>query len=150
MSEPAAITLEPETTPALATRMLPLVARIAHDLQRAWRAWREAVEAYELRALHDGSDTDGARDALGHVERCAADVEALRRELHPLGATCPSPRTARIEWRTVIDGAPGRLVWYPDDAEVRRWVPGDEPASALRIIPGLERPEDLESPDLAR
>lgn len=135
---------------ALATRMLPLVERIAVDLQRAWRAWRDAVESYETRALRDGSDTQEARDALGDVERCAADVEALRRELRPLGATCPSPRTARVEWTTEVEGVPGRLVWYPGDAEVRRWVPGDEPATAIRFLPGHEQPDDAHEPDAAR
>lgn len=130
------------TTPALATRMLPLIGKIAVDLQRGWRAWRDAVEAYELTALNDGSDTDAARDALGEVERRAADVEALRRELRPLGATCPSPRTARVEWATEIEGVAGRLVWYPGDDEVRHWIPGDEPASAIRVVPGMERPDD--------
>lgn len=137
-------------SPALATRMLPLVARIAVDLQRAWRAWRDAVEAYELRALGDGSDTQEARDALGDVERCAADVEALRRELRPLGASCPSPRTARIEWSTEVDGMAGRLVWYPGDVVIRRWVPGDEPATAVRPLPGHEDPADAEESDAAR
>lgn len=138
------------TSPALATRMLPLVGRIAADLQRAWRAWRDAVESYETRALHEGSDTQAARDALGDVERCAADVESLRRELRPLGATCPSPRTARIEWATEVEGTPGRLVWYPGDVEVLRWVPGDEPATAIRFLPGHEQPADAHEPDTAR
>lgn len=122
-------------SPALATRMLPLVARIAADLQDGWHAWREAVERYEATALADGSDTQAARDALAQVETRAAAVEALRRELVPLFATCPSPRTARIEWVTEIAGIPGRLVWYPGDDVVRRWVPASEAASALRELP---------------
>jgi hypothetical protein len=122
--------------------MLPLVGRIALDLQQGWQRWRDAVEHYELVAAGDGSDTDGAREALAAVEQRAADVEALRRELRPLGASCPSPRTARIEWTTEIAGVAGRLVWYPGDGEVRHWIAGDEPASAIRVIPGMERPED--------
>ena len=123
-------------SPALATRMLPLVARIAADLQDGWQAWREAVEHYEATALAEGTDTQVARDALAHVERRAAAVEALRRELVPLAASCPSPRTARIEWLTEIAGIAGRLVWYPGDEVVRRWVPVSEAASSLRELPG--------------
>ena len=86
------------TSMALATRMLPLVTRIVADLRTAWEAWRAAVTRYDtvLAAFDADMDSALARSARREVKQRAADVDALRLELVPLGATCRSPRSGRV------------------------------------------------------
>lgn len=115
-----------ENTPMtmeLATQMLPLVRRIADDLRLSWAAWRAAVTRYDtvLAALDADMDSQLARVAHRDVKARAADVEALREELMPLGATCRSPRSGRVEWFAVVEGAPARLLWEPGESAVTRW-----------------------------
>jgi hypothetical protein len=123
---PVAIGPRVDTAPmtlALATRMLPLVTRIVADLRVAWEAWRTAVTRYDtvLAAIDADMDSKLARAAQRDVKRRAADVDALRDELAPLGATCRSPRSGRVEWLAYIDGIPARLLWQPGEASVTRW-----------------------------
>jgi Uncharacterized conserved protein (DUF2203) len=118
----------------LATQMLPLVRRIVADLRVAWEAWRGAVTRYDsvLAAFDADMDSQLARTARKDVKLRAADVDALRQELVPLGATCRSPRSGRVEWQTVVDGIPARLLWEPGEARVTRWE-GRESDAALDI-----------------
>jgi hypothetical protein len=110
-------------TMELATQMLPLVTRIVADLRLAWEAWRAAVTRYDtvLAAFDADMDSPLARSARREVKSRAADVDALRQELVPLGATCRSPRSGKIEWLAVVDGIPARLLWQPGDERVSRW-----------------------------
>ncbi|MCC7054790.1 MAG: DUF2203 family protein [Gemmatimonadaceae bacterium] len=134
----------PPMTMALATRMLPLVERIVADLRVAWEAWRAAVTRYDtvLAALDADMDSQLSRTAHRDVRRRAAEVEALRRELEPLGATCRSPRNGRVEWLAVVDGMPSRLLWQPGEVSVTRWEPTDE----LHVT----TPDDLDDTDPSR
>ncbi|MBC7844665.1 MAG: DUF2203 family protein [Gemmatimonadaceae bacterium] len=110
-------------TMQLATQMLPLVTRIVADLRTAWEAWRTAVTRYDtvLAAIDADMDSKLARTAQREVKRRAAEVDALRQELVPLGATCRSPRSGRVEWLAYVDGIPARLLWQPGEATVSRW-----------------------------
>jgi len=121
-------------TLALATRMLPLVSRIVADLKAAWEAWRAAVTRYDdVLAMADADmDSPLARLAQRDVKRKAAEVDALRLELLPLGATSRSPRSGRVEWFAVIDGIPARLLWEPGETAVARWE-GRDVGAALDI-----------------
>ena len=123
---PVAFGPRPDTAPMtmeLATQMLPLVTRIVADLRVAWEAWRTAVTRYDtvLAAIDADLDSQLARTAHKDVKRRAADVDALRQELVPLGATCRSPRSGRVEWLAYVDGIPARLLWQPGEATVSRW-----------------------------
>ena len=125
----------PPITSALATRMLPLVSRIAADVRVAWESWRTAVAQYDavMAAVDADVRSPLARRAQEDVQARAAEVESLRNELLPLGATCPSPRTGRVEWATVIDGVDACLVWHPGDERVTRWMP--DPAAPHELFP---------------
>ena len=103
--------------------MLPLVTRIVADLRVAWEAWRSAVTRYDAVLAEFDVDMDSvlARTAQRDVKQRAADVDALRQELVPLGATCRSPRSGRVEWPAYVDGIPARLLWQPGEATVSRW-----------------------------
>jgi hypothetical protein len=136
---PASVSIEPRAdrmrvSESLATQMLPLVSRIVTDLREEWRAWRAAVSRYDavLATLDVDPESPLARVAEKDVRTRAAAVEALRDELRPLGATCPSPRTGRVEWVSMHDGVLERLVWHP----------GDE-----RVIAQLEQGEMVSVPD---
>lgn len=123
---PVAIGPRPGTAPMtmeLATSMLPLVTRIVADLRVAWEAWRSAVTRYDTVLAEFDADVDSqlARAAQRDVKRRAADVDALRLELVPLGATCRSPRTGRVEWPAFVEGIPARLLWHPGEPSVTRW-----------------------------
>ncbi len=123
---PVAIGPRPDAAPMtmeLATMMLPLVTRIVADLRVAWEAWRAAVTRYDsvLAAFDVDMDSALARAARREVKTRAADVEALRLELTPLGATCRSPRSGKVEWLAVVDGIPARLLWQPGEERVTRW-----------------------------
>lgn len=123
---PVAFGPRPDALPMsmdLATQMLPLVQRIVADLKVGWEAWRAAVTRYDtvLAAFDADMDSPLARNARREVKQRAADVDALRQELVPLGATCRSPRSGRVEWLAVVDGIPARLLWQPGEASVTRW-----------------------------
>jgi hypothetical protein len=123
---PVALGSRPDAAPMsmqLATQMLPLVQRIVADLKVAWEAWRAAVTRYDtvLAALDADMDSVLARTARKDVKVRAAEVDALRQELVPLGATCRSPRSGRVEWLAYVDGIPARLLWQPGEAAVTRW-----------------------------
>ena len=122
----------PTMTLALASQMLPLISRIVADLRTAWEAWRAAVNRYDdvMAALDSDLYSPIALEAQRKVRRCAGDVDALRRELEPLGATCRSPRSGRVEWPAVIDAMPVRLLWQPGETAVTRY----EPASSADEI----------------
>ncbi len=123
---PVAIGPRPGTPPMtmeLATSMLPLVTRIVADLRVSWEAWRSAVTRYDSVLAEFDADMDSqlARATQRDVKARAADVDALRSELMPLGATCRSPRAGRVEWLAYVDGIPARLLWHPGEASVTRW-----------------------------
>jgi hypothetical protein len=113
----------PPVTLALATRMLPLIRRIVNDLHVEWEAWRAAVTRYDTVVATLDADVHAplARAAQRDVARHAEEIESLRAELVSLGAVCRSPRTGRIEWATLIAGAPARLLWQPGESAVTRW-----------------------------
>lgn len=113
----------PPMTMELATSMLPLVSRIVADLRVAWEAWRSAVTRYDSVLAEFDADMDSplAREAQRAVKTRAADVDALRAELLPLGATCRSPRVGRVEWLAYVDGIPARLLWQPGETSITRW-----------------------------
>ena len=119
----------PPMTMALATQMLPLIRRIVADLRVSWEAWRAAVTRYDtvLAALDADMDSHLARTAHRDVKARAAEIEALREELVPLGASCRSPRSGRVEWAAFVDGIPARLLWQPGEAAVTRWEGRDSP-----------------------
>ncbi len=129
-------------TMAVATRMLPLVTRIAADLRSAWEAWRAAVTRYDtvVAALDADMESPLARRARREVAARAADIEALRQELVPLQATCRSPRAGRVEWETVVDGIPARLLWEPGEATVSRWEGRDAPVELANDEPDTGDP----------
>ena len=123
---PVAIGPRPGTIPMtmeLATSMLPLVTRIVADLRVTWESWRSAVTRYDTVLAEFDADMDSplARTAQRDVKQRAAEVDALRQELVPLGATCRSPRSGRVEWPAYVDGIPARLLWQPGEASVTRW-----------------------------
>ena len=127
-ARPLPVTIEPRTGPAsvtmaLATQMLPLVRRIVADLRVEWEAWRAAVLRYDtvLAAPDAEMESPVARAARRDVKRHAAEVEATRQELVSLGASCRSPRSGRVEWLSVVDGIPARLLWVPGEESVTRW-----------------------------
>ncbi len=125
---PVTVSLREDTAPmsmsmTLATQMLPLVRRIVADLRISWEAWRAAVTRHDtvLAALTADMDSPLARMAHRDVQRHAAEIDALRHELAPLGASCRSPRSGRVEWFAVVDGIPARLLWQPGEDVVTRW-----------------------------
>jgi hypothetical protein len=126
-------------TRELATQMLPLVRRIIADLRVSWEAWRAAVTRYDtvLAALDADINSQLARTAQRDVKRHAAEIDALRQELAPLGATCRSPRSGRVEWFAFVDGIPARLLWQPGEDEVTRWE-GRDSGVMLDIDKGEE------------
>lgn len=127
-ARPIPVAIEPRDGPApltmeLATQMLPLVRRIVADLRVEWEAWRGAVARYDgvLAEFDADMESPRARAARRDVARHAAEVDALRQELVPLGATCRSPRSGRVEWLAFVDGIPARLLWVPGEERVTRW-----------------------------
>jgi len=123
----------------LATQMLPLVRRIVADLRVSWEAWRAAVTRYDtvLAALDADINSPLARTAHRDVKRHAAEIDALRQELAPLGASCRSPRSGRVEWFAFVDGIPARLLWQPGEDSVTRWE-GRDSGVMLDIDKGEE------------
>jgi hypothetical protein len=90
-----------------------------------------------LAALDADINSPLARTAQRDVKRHAAEIDALRQELAPLGASCRSPRSGRVEWFAFVDGIPARLLWQPGEDEVTRWE-GRDSGVMLDIDKGEE------------
>ena len=103
-------------TMALATQMLPLVA--PHCGRPARGVGSVARRGHAVRHRAGGVRRRHGFAARAHrTARCearAADVDALRQELVPLGANCRSPRSGRVEW---LDGGG----WHPRAAALATW-----------------------------
>jgi hypothetical protein len=101
-------------TPELANRSLPLVARIAADIQKA--AQRISVAVQELHAA------GGSRDELGDELELLRDRFAeLVGELQALGVELKDPISGLLDFRARRDGEEVYLCWRLGEDAVAHW-----------------------------
>lgn len=107
-----------------AERTLPLVSRIVADIQAEYRAWREALAAYELAAA-------GARGSSGEppevvtrreaVNAAAARVEALTGELAAIGCELKDFGAGLCDFYTLLDDRLVYLCWQSGEPRITHW-----------------------------
>ena len=105
-------------TPDLANKSLPLVARIAADIQRVAQAIKAAFQ--QLQA-HDG---DG--QVLTHrIEAMRDEFEGLNGELAQLDVELKDPWTGLLDFRALRAGKEVYLCWRLGEDVVGHWHPMD-------------------------
>lgn len=103
-------------TPAEATAALPLIRRIADDLVRCYRHWREAVDAFEYAT---GSTTAGAPTAeadrlMADAQARATEIDGFREELERLDIRVVRVDEGLLAFRSTREtGAIAPLFWAP-------------------------------------
>ena len=106
-----------------ATRTLPLVRRIVHDIVRGYEAWQEKVREFELatagaRAGAPNADADALQK---EAQRLAADIEQCQRELGALGVEFKGYDLGLADFPAEIDGRPVFLCWRLGEERVEHW-----------------------------
>lgn len=110
-------------TPRQADRTLPLIRRIAGDLQREHAA---------AKALHDElchvplMDRAQRRHVGRQLTRSVRRMERLVEEVRAIGADVADYRTATVEFPAVREGRPVLLSWRPGDESVCHWRTTDQ------------------------
>jgi len=104
-----------------ANRMLPLVRRIVTDIVTDYRAWRDAVRAYEAQKGSPRGDPARVAALAREVRRLAADVEHYVGELTALGLQCKGLDDGLVDFPGMMDGEPACLCWKLDEPAVAWW-----------------------------
>lgn len=115
-----------EFTPSLATKMLPLVRRIADDmlqLSRSISAQREQIQAIDqlsetIKQLDYQEEVSDIRGSLAEDEKRLTDCH---RELLSLGLEAHLPFDGAIDFPSVLNRRRVQLCWVPDDECVEYW-----------------------------
>lgn len=118
--------IQVEFTPSAATKMLPLVRRIAADmleLTRAIAAQREQIR--EIDRLPETMEHVDYQDELSDIRGSLADDEKrlddCRRELTSLGVEAHVPFDGAIDFPSVMNRRRVQLCWLPEDDRVEFW-----------------------------
>jgi hypothetical protein len=95
-------------TPETITRMIPLVQRIADDLERAYAEASRILASLDAPAR--GDDAAAGDEALDELQRCVNELEAL-------GGTLRSYEPVRVDFISEVDGEIGYVCWESGDVE---------------------------------
>ena len=115
-----------EFTPTLATKMLPLVRRIAEDMRQlteAIAAQREQI--LEIDQLPETIEHVDYQEELSDIRGSLADDEKrlddCRRELSSLGVEAHDPFDGAIDFPSFLNRRRVQLCWLPEDERVEYW-----------------------------
>jgi hypothetical protein len=132
-----------EFTPTSATKMLPLVRRIAADmlhLTHAIAAQREQIR--EIDQLPETSEHVDYQDELSDIRGTLADDEKrlddCRRELSSLGLEAHVPFDGAIDFPSILNRRRVQLCWHPEDDRVEHWHEAGQPRQDRKKIGSLE------------
>lgn len=100
-------------TPAEATAALPLVQRIVDDLMVHYRAWRDAIEAFEYANAGTTERAAEAEQFMRVAQRLAGDIDAFRAELAALDVRVMRADNGLVAFRAERDGEVVPLYWAP-------------------------------------
>lgn len=116
-------------TPDEATRMLPLLRRIAIDA----KACTKLVDRYE-RAL--AADDDNPGDLPEKLDALATRLDELRAEIDELGCVLEDAREGVVKFYGEQGSSIVYLAWRLGEARVAYWYPTDKPWTDRRLIDG--------------
>lgn len=115
-----------EFTPSSATKMLPLVRRIAAEMLELTRVI--ASQREQLRGIDQLPETMAQseyRDEVSDIRGSLADDEKrlddCRRELSSLGLESHVPFDGAIDFPTILNRRRVQLCWIPEDDRVEYW-----------------------------
>lgn len=106
-----------------ASRTLPLVRRIVHDIVSAYPAFREKLQEFD--ALAGDAEVEATRERLQALrEGIDRDAETINRyiaELHQIGCIFKGFEEGLVDFYSTIDGKPVFLCWKYDEPEISFW-----------------------------
>lgn len=124
--------------PDEASRMLPLISRIATDIVSTYQDVNRALQAFEAekaRAEQDPHRELELRRCDGEVARLLDRFQGLIEEVEALGGTVKDYEKGAIDFYGEVDGEIVYLCWRPGDDEIRWFHRVDEGFSKRRPLP---------------
>ncbi len=118
MPEPRIFTLDE------AERTLPLVSRIVADIQTEYRAWRDALGAYELAVAGVRGDTPESPEVgrqRSTVNDCATRVESRVEELQAVGCELKDFDLGLVDFYALLDDRLVFLCWRLGEDHITHW-----------------------------
>lgn len=121
-----------------ANRTLPLVRPIVRDLLAEHRAWRDAIDCYELAIAtdpgDDGIEADAAALARSAAEAHAARIDACLRELTGIGCLFKGFDGGLVDFLSLREDRPVYLCWCHGEDAVTHWHDVDDGFGGRRPI----------------
>lgn len=126
-------------TPATASRTLPLVRRIAHDLVGLQSDLRERQARIDLLLGDEKHSTSRAHaeelaEIRSSLDTDQAQMLVLQQELARLGATIHSSSQGAIDFPAQIGSRSVQLCWRVGESQVSHWHEVDAPLTQRRPI----------------
>jgi hypothetical protein len=107
-----------------AERALPLVRRIVADIQRAYGAWRDCVDRYEIAVAGAVASEPEPADAellRVEVDRRAEAVASYLTELQELGCEFKDFRLGLVDFYALLDDRLVFLCWQMGENGITHW-----------------------------
>ena len=106
--------------------MIPLIQRIADDIESAYAHAASALDA------HPGTQTDGTcEDHPPRVNEALDELQRLVTELEGLGGTLRAYEPVRVDLLAEVDGEIGYVCWESGDTEPLRFHGARENCTGL-------------------
>ncbi len=130
-------------TPEEASRMIPLVRRIADDIVVAYRNVNAALQAFET-AKTRADEAEGAESIRADQELRRADervareldrFQSLIEEIESLGGTVKDYESGAIDFYGDVDGEIVYLSWQRGEDHVQYWHRLEDGLSDRRLLP---------------
>ena len=130
-------------TPEEASRMIPLVRRIADDIVAAYGNVNAALQAFETAKTHadqaDGAEAIRANQELRRAdERVARELDrfqSLIEEIESLGGTVKDYESGAIDFYGDVDGEIVYLSWQRGERQIQFWHRLEDGLSERRPLP---------------
>ena len=125
-------------SPDEATRMVPLVARIAEDIVATYADVNRALQAFQLEETR--AKGDASRDAIlaqrnTEVGQALDRFQKLIEEIEGLGGTLRDYEKGSIDFYGEVDGQIVYLCWQRGEDHISHWHSLEEGFSKRRPLP---------------
>jgi hypothetical protein len=123
----------------MANKTLPLVSRIVRDILDHYRAWQQAVEAFEIATALSRADrpTPESETLQRKAQELAREIQGFLAELTDLGVEFKGFELGLVDFPGDVDGHQVMWCWKFGESAVQHWhevdagYAGRQPIEAL-------------------
>lgn len=123
----------------MANKTLPLISRIVRDILDHYRAWQQAVEAFEIATALSRADrpTPEAETLQRKAQELAREIQGFLAELTDLGVEFKGFELGLVDFPGDVDGHQVMWCWKFGESAVQHWhevdagYAGRQPIEAL-------------------